>query len=369
MKKIWTFVLTGGPCSGKTTALSIIEQLLSKRGYYVLMVPESATELITSGLRPFGGSLDVIDFQKAVFENQIEKEKLFLKYANKLPHKKIVIIHDRGCMDGKAYLTKEQFSNLLSYFQMSELYARGHYDAVFHLVTAADGAEKFYTLANNKARMESAEEAKIADDLTIRSWIGHPRFCIIDNSTNFENKMRRLMTEIYSVLGDPIPIKHQKKYLIKKPSSSLFTYNLPIEKVDIIQSYLRSSKKSERKIRQVCKNGNFFYYYSEKNYISGSGYLVCERRITDREYLTYLTEVDPLMCPIKKQRLFFIYQNQYFTIDIFNFWSDTAILELDLTSENSNIEIPESIEVIKDVTNSPDYRNYYIAKQQGFWAS
>ena len=85
MKKIWTFVLTGGPCSGKTTALSIIEQQLSKRGYYVLVVPESATELINSGLRPFGGSLNVIDFQKAVFEYQLEKEKLFLKYAQKLP--------------------------------------------------------------------------------------------------------------------------------------------------------------------------------------------------------------------------------------------------------------------------------------------
>ena len=153
MKKIWTFVLTGGPCSGKTTALSIIEQQLSKRGYYVLVVPESATELINSGLRPFGGSLNVIDFQKAVFEYQLEKEKLFLKYAQKLPYKKIVIVYDRGCMDGKAYLTKQQFANLLSYFQMNELYARGHYDAIFHLVTAADGAEKFYTLANNKARI------------------------------------------------------------------------------------------------------------------------------------------------------------------------------------------------------------------------
>lgn len=381
MKKIWTFVLTGGPCSGKTTALSIIEQQLSKRGYYVLVVPESATELINSGLRPFGGSLNVIDFQKAVFEYQLEKEKLFLKYAQKLPYKKIVIVYDRGCMDGKAYLTKQQFANLLSYFQMNELYARGHYDAIFHLVTAADGAEKFYTLANNKARMESAEEAINADDLTLRSWVGHPHFCIIDNSTNFESKMNRLMAEIYSVLGDPVPIKHQKKYLIKNPSSSLLTYNLPIEKVDITQSYLHSSKKSERKIRQVGKNGNFFYYYSEKTYISGSGFLKCERRITDREYLSYISEIDPLICTIKKQRLFFVYQNQYFTIDTFSlspntsatnsftFWPDQAILEIDLTSENSIIEIPEFIEVIKDVTDCPDYRNYYIAKHQGFWAN
>lgn len=34
------------------------------------------------------------------------------------------------------------------------------YDAVYHLVTAADGAEPFYSLANNKGRSESLNAAK-----------------------------------------------------------------------------------------------------------------------------------------------------------------------------------------------------------------
>ena len=33
------------------------------------------------------------------------------------------------------------------------------YDAVYHLVTAADGAEPFYSLANNKGRSESIVQA------------------------------------------------------------------------------------------------------------------------------------------------------------------------------------------------------------------
>ena len=36
---------------------------------------------------------------------------------------------------------------------------RDNYDAVFHLVTAAKGAEEFYTLSNNTARTETVEEA------------------------------------------------------------------------------------------------------------------------------------------------------------------------------------------------------------------
>ncbi len=29
--QLWEFVLTGGPCAGKTTAISVIEQVLSKK--------------------------------------------------------------------------------------------------------------------------------------------------------------------------------------------------------------------------------------------------------------------------------------------------------------------------------------------------
>ncbi len=34
----------------------------------------------------------------------------------------------------------------------------GRYDAVFHLVTAAQGAERFYTLENNEARSETPQQ-------------------------------------------------------------------------------------------------------------------------------------------------------------------------------------------------------------------
>lgn len=68
MKQVWTLVLTGGPCSGKTTGLATIEQELTNRGYYVLIVPETATELISTGIRPFGNSLELLPFQYIVFE-------------------------------------------------------------------------------------------------------------------------------------------------------------------------------------------------------------------------------------------------------------------------------------------------------------
>ena len=52
LSNIHKIVLTGGPCAGKTTALNYIESYFSKRGYTVLLVSETATELMTSGLSP-----------------------------------------------------------------------------------------------------------------------------------------------------------------------------------------------------------------------------------------------------------------------------------------------------------------------------
>lgn len=50
----------------------------------------------------------------------------------------------------------------------------GRYDAIIHLVTAADGAEKYYTLDNCVARSETPELARLLDLNTQKAWLGHP---------------------------------------------------------------------------------------------------------------------------------------------------------------------------------------------------
>ena len=41
--------LTGGPCAGKTTALTTLNQTLTQLGFRVLIVPEAATMLMKGG--------------------------------------------------------------------------------------------------------------------------------------------------------------------------------------------------------------------------------------------------------------------------------------------------------------------------------
>ena len=70
-KKILNIVITGGPCDGKTTALDELTKLLRSYGYTVYLVNETATELITDGIRPFGdNALPLKDFQEFIFDAQ-----------------------------------------------------------------------------------------------------------------------------------------------------------------------------------------------------------------------------------------------------------------------------------------------------------
>ena len=154
MQQITKIVITGGPCAGKSTAMSWIRNAFRQRGYAVLFVPETATELITGGVAPWTCGSNV-EYQMCQVELQLTKERLFAQAARTMPEEKILIVCDRGVMDNKAYMSDEDFKAVQKALHGEAVQWRDSYDAVFHLVTAANGAEKFYSSANNAARYES----------------------------------------------------------------------------------------------------------------------------------------------------------------------------------------------------------------------
>lgn len=206
MKKI---VITGGPCGGKTTAESYIRSAFEKLGYRVIFITEASTELIFSGITP--EKLGQKDYQRAVAELQIHHETVFCALAEKqYGTEKTLVVCDRGIADGSAYFSKEDYRDVLSEFGLDEEAVLKRYDGVFHLVTAARGAESFYTLGNNGARREDACEAGDLDDRLIEAWSGHPHFRMIGNDGDFEEKMTRLIAEIAALLGEAVPGENPK---------------------------------------------------------------------------------------------------------------------------------------------------------------
>ena len=182
--------LTGGPCGGKSTSLVQIKQNFEQLGYTVLLVPEAATLLMTAGVSPGWNQLA---FQISVAKVQMALEEAFTILGRQSGNPCIVVC-DRGIMDGKAYLTEQQFEIFLDEMKETVVGLRDRrYDAVLHLATAAKGAEDFYTTANNNTRTEPLEVARQVDDKTLAAWVGSNYHFVIDNSTDFPSKIRRVV--------------------------------------------------------------------------------------------------------------------------------------------------------------------------------
>ena len=127
--KITKIVLTGGPCAGKTTALSWINNYFSKRGYVVIFIPETATELITNGVTPWNTK----EYQIFQLKMQKSKEQIYESAAKAIKTDKILMVLDRGVLDSKAYMTEAEFKKVLRECGTSEVKERDSYDAIFHL--------------------------------------------------------------------------------------------------------------------------------------------------------------------------------------------------------------------------------------------
>lgn len=368
-------VITGGPGAGKTEIMSHLTQILEDRGYKIFVVPESPTELILNGIKP-SKHISLVDFQNFVLDKQLAKEKLYDEAANYYNKDKVIIFYDRGILDACAYVDKTPtFENMLKErgLTISDIYAR--YDAVLHLVTAADGAEKFYQwndptkadVGNNAARGESPEEARIKDKKTLEAWIGHPHLRVFDNSTDFNGKIQRVIEEVFALLGEPIPKEIERKFLIRKPSREDIENLGCISKTNIIQTYLKCDKENtERRVRQRgTKQDGFTFYYTEKTDIGPGERIEKEEKISPSEYITYLSETDTNLHQISKIRYCFIYDKKYYEMDIYSFSDEYAIVEIELNDINEKINLPP-LDFIKEVTNDISFKNHSLAKTLSF---
>lgn len=357
-------VLTGGPSAGKTTGLSWIQNSFTKLGYTVLFVPETATELISGGVAPWSCSSNLA-YQKLQMRLQLEKERLFEEAASGMKADKLLIVCDRGALDNRAYMNDEEFAEVLASVGETRESLLARYDAVFHLVTAARGAEQFYTMENNKARYESVSEAVALDDRLIAAWEGHPSLCVIDNAVDFTHKMRRLIAGIRRCLGESEPLEIVRKFLVEYPDLPKLKKRYNCRRVEIRQAYLDAREGEELRIRERKEDGKNIYYKTLKRRLSDRKRLEIEERLSRSEYLRLLREADPTLGSIRKTRYCMSHEGQFFQLDLYPFWDDRALLEIELSDENALVQFPEGIRVIREVTGDREYSNAALALMGG----
>ncbi|MBP6855108.1 MAG: AAA family ATPase [Candidatus Pacebacteria bacterium] len=369
-QRIYKIALTGGPCSGKTTVLSVLHSKLTSLGYRVLIAHETATILINSRLIP--GS---IKFQEYVLDFMLHYEDMIEQYAKDTGAEKVVILYDRGAIEGLAYVNRREQR---AYEQMIQ--SKGHsavglrdarYEAVIHMVTAADGALDFYSTLSNEARYETPRQARYRDKRLKESWTGHAHLRIVNNKNKtFKGKVNEVVKLVFNFLGIPVPIEDERKFLIDRKFKMS---NIPVhyQKVNIIQHYLLTERGISERVRRKGQGGFFAFYNTIKIPIlnSKSAKEEIERIVEQNEYNTLLIRQDPKCWPVVKDRACYIWDDQYLEHDFFDqslkrFPKD-SLLELELTEKNQKIIIPSFVEpyVIREVTGEEEYSNANLARK------
>ena len=374
MDSIVKVVLTGGPCAGKTTALVRVIEHFSSLGFKVFTIPEVPTLFTQAGMNYLTQNRGFFyEGEKATLEIQLALEDKFLRMAQECTEP-CIIVCDRGAMDISAYMEPETWASITRAVGTSTSQLRQRYDAVLHLVSAADGAEQYYTTANNAQRYEQMNEeglriARMLDKRVIKAWTGHPHLRVINNHDDFDAKMRRVIKEISAVLALPQPVEVERKYIVE------LTGALPEDSIEseIIQTYLTAEPGCEVRLRKrgwqdraadddSAQGRKYVYVHTSKKLNSENEEVVTERQINNSLYEMMLGLADPTRKSIHKTRRSFIWKGQYFEIDTYlDELQGLVILETKGIADNEHVKFPPFVKVVEVITGNQAYYNYNLA--------
>lgn len=345
-KNIFRIALTGGPCAGKTTALVKIIERFTDRGFLVYTLPETPTLYMNASVNFLTEDKTYFyNIEKSILKFQIQMEDNFIELA-KTVNKPVIIISDRGVMDISAYMDRDMWLAILDEMGLSEFMLREtRYDAVIHMVTAADGAAEFYTTENNTARHENIDLACEIDKKILTAWTGHQNLRIVDNDRDFERKIGNCLSIIASVVGDQADGALRRKYLVELKGEIPYGNETEIYEYD-----LKADVPGGIKIRKRGSQGNFVYFITQRSISSTGESVEVERQISSDEFVTYRRQATHEK-PQVKIRKSFVWRGQSFNVDTYIIpHREEAILHVVTDNVTEPITFPHFIKVIKEIS-------------------
>uniref|UniRef100_T1KQV0 NadR/Ttd14 AAA domain-containing protein n=2 Tax=Tetranychus urticae TaxID=32264 RepID=T1KQV0_TETUR len=371
---VYKLVLTGGPCSGKTTGQAQLSTFFENIGWKVYRVPETATTLFSGGIRfPDLDEQESEKFQENLLKTMLAIETTFFDLASTCKQN-CLIICDRGTLDAAAYMSRESYDKILANNNWNTVELRDNrYDQVVHLVTAAVGAEEFYNTEDNPCRTEGVEYAREIDRLTAEAWVGHPYIDVIDNSTDFKTKLRRMIAAVCRRIGidtgDRLSKGSQKlKFLVEaKPShDSIFP---PYQDFEVVHDYLvTNNPRVQSRLRKRGQNGIWSYQYTTRRCDSQDQVVEIRRQINHRDYINYLTQRDYSHYTVYKTRRCFLWEHMYFQMDMYKSpchprCNGLILLETYTTAKGDVVRdhLPPFLKIVKEVTGDPAYSMFNLS--------
>ncbi|XP_041773277.1 TRPL translocation defect protein 14 isoform X2 [Anopheles merus] len=440
-RKVYRLVLTGGPCGGKTTGQSRLCTFFENLGWKVFRVPETATILLSGGIKfadlvaeedrskkkahepgtsagtaavsasstsdatkpavfkdgvpehsvididkittcprcmaaAVGKVGDVYKFQENLLRTMIQIENTYFELG-RTSNKNCLIICDRGFMDASAYISKEKWDRMMRSNNWNPVELRDNrYNQIIHMVSAANGAEQFYATEEHSCRSEGVTLARELDYKAASAWIGHPYFDVIDNSTDFENKVNRMIECVCQKLGidigDRLSITSRKvKFLVSGPMPPDTSFPA-FQDFEVVHHYLQcAGPRVQARLRKRGQNGRWSYIHTIRRPQQHGQSIEVRTQLSHRDYLNMLTQQDDAHFTIYKKRRCFLVNNQYFQMDIYKEPSHPRckgliLLETytSLTGDKLKAILPKFLNIVKEVTGQPDYSMFNLSLRE-----
>lgn len=180
-------VVTGGPGSGKTALLEVLQRQLCE---HVRVLPEAASILWKGGFPRRNSPPAQRAAQRAIVRIQLELQRLTVEENNAA-----LILCDRGTLDGLAYWpgTPQDYFIETDLDREVEL---ARYAAVLQL--RPPPIEHGYQTTS--VRPETAAQAAELDRRIGLAWSGHPHHLVIESDANFLLKLQRAVELIRAEL-------------------------------------------------------------------------------------------------------------------------------------------------------------------------
>ena len=158
-------------------------------------------------------------------------------------------------------------------------------------------------------------------------------------------------------------IETERKFLIQYPNTESLSREPGVRTLQIRQTYLRAAEGVTARVRRIEEEGNIFFVKTEKRRINAFSAYENEWEIEESEYEAELENAVSDSRTIEKTRYKIPFGGFICEVDIYPFWRDRAILEIELPDQGAEAPIPPYLTVIRDVTEDVRYKNSSLAKR------
>ncbi|KAJ8680260.1 hypothetical protein QAD02_016047 [Eretmocerus hayati] len=339
--------------------------------------PPTCSSMINSYLQYLLATVKpAFKFQENLLKTMLQIENTFFQLGESL-NRNCLIICDRGAMDASAFISKDKWELMMASNGWNNVELRDNrYNQIIHMVSAANGAEEFYSTEDHACRSEGIEMARELDYKAASAWVGHPYFDVIDNSNDFESKICQMIECVCQKLGidtgDRLTASSRKvKFLVNGPLPANTDFP-PFQDFDVVHNYLQSNNpKTQARLRKRGQKGHWSYIHTIRRPKMCGQVVEVKTQLTHRDYLNMLAQRDDSHFTIFKRRRCFLINNQYFQLDIYREpahprCKGLMLLETytALPSDKLQNILPQFLTIEKEVTGNPDYSMFNLSLRE-----